>query len=88
MSTQKQTGSLFKNQRKEKETQPDYTGSAVINEKKYQISAWINTSQNGQKYFRLLFSEALEKSISSTSAQATVPMQTGTKDDLVDDLPF
>jgi len=42
-------GVLFKNE-KTKETQPDYTGSIVVEEKEYRISAWNNTSAAGKEY--------------------------------------
>ena len=35
-------GSIFKNEKKEKETHPDYTGQVNVAGKLYNISAWIN----------------------------------------------
>lgn len=45
------SGSLFKNDRKEKENQPDYTGESMIAGKMYRVSAWLKTSQSGKKFF-------------------------------------
>ena len=56
METQNNSGSLFKH-KKTKETQPDYTGAAFIDGKKFQISAWINKSRSGVSYMRLIFDE-------------------------------
>jgi uncharacterized protein (DUF736 family) len=47
------SGALFKNDRKQTENHPDYTGQAVINGVEYWISAWINKSNSGIKYMAL-----------------------------------
>lgn len=49
----KNNGSLFKNKKKEKDTQPDYTGQVDVADTLYNISAWLNESKNGKKYFKL-----------------------------------
>lgn len=46
-------GALFKNDRKEKETQPDYKGSLNVGGMDYWVSAWISTSKAGAKYMSL-----------------------------------
>jgi len=33
-------GAIWSNQKKQKETQPDFTGSATINGQEYWVSAW------------------------------------------------
>ena len=35
-------GSIFKNEKKEKETHPDYTGQANVDGTVYNVAAWIN----------------------------------------------
>ena len=55
------SGALFINDRKEKETQPDYTGTCMVNGKMMQISSWKNTSQAGKAYLGLAFSEPYVK---------------------------
>jgi len=52
-----ETGALFKNLKKEKETHPDYKGDATIEGKRYWVNAWVNASKKGTKYFSLRFSE-------------------------------
>jgi uncharacterized protein (DUF736 family) len=47
------TGSLFKNDRKERDTHPDYKGSALINGVDHWLDAWINEDRNGNKYMSL-----------------------------------
>jgi hypothetical protein len=51
-------GSLNRNKKKEKETQPSHKGSCTIEGRKYWISAFVNTNRdNGEKYFKLYFEE-------------------------------
>jgi uncharacterized protein (DUF736 family) len=47
------TGSLFRNDRKEADTHPDYKGSALINGVEHWLDAWINTAKDGSKYMSL-----------------------------------
>jgi hypothetical protein len=49
-------GVLFKNDRKEKDTHPDYKGSCEVDGEEYWISAWIKEGRNG-KFMSLSFTE-------------------------------
>lgn len=49
------TGSLFKNDRKEKDMHADYRGSALIDGDEFWLDAWINESNSGVKYMSLKF---------------------------------
>jgi hypothetical protein len=42
------SGSLFKNQKKEKDTHPDATGTALIDGVTYYVSAWTKTGAKGR----------------------------------------
>ena len=55
------SGSLFKNNRKEKDNHPDYTGDAEINGKAMWISAWIKKTQKGGSFMSLAFKPKEER---------------------------
>ena len=89
---------LFKNKKKEKDSDPDYTGyylhdDGVVEEG---ISAWVNTSQKtGEKYMKLSFwnkSEAAAKGIAQArQAMAPAPAsktEIKPEDFPEDDIPF
>ena len=56
------SGVLFKNDKKEEGSkQPDYNGSAEIDNKQLEIAAWIRTSKTGKKFMSLKFQEPRQK---------------------------
>lgn len=54
MANKELSGALFKNGRKEKDTHPDMTGSAMINGVEYWVSAWKKDGNKGP-YVSLAF---------------------------------
>lgn len=47
------SGALFKNERKETENQPDYTGSVNVEGTEFWLSGWIKESKAGKKFMSL-----------------------------------
>jgi uncharacterized protein (DUF736 family) len=46
-------GVLFRNDRKQTENSPDYSGAINVGGTEYQLSGWIKTSKNGTKFMSL-----------------------------------
>lgn len=59
--TKENSGAIFKNDRKEKETQPDYTGTINVAGKDWQISLWVKETKEGKKYFSASIKEPFKK---------------------------
>jgi uncharacterized protein (DUF736 family) len=62
-------GVLFKNDRKEKDTHPDYKGSAEVGGVEYWLSSWIKVGKGGAKFMSLSFT-AKEESPKDTRTLA------------------
>jgi len=58
MERKRNTGSLFKNDRKQLQNQPDYTGHVDIEGSDYRLSAWIRVAKSGKKYMAISASPA------------------------------
>lgn len=76
------TGSLFKNDKREKETHPHAKGSALIDGVEYWVSAWTNDGKSG-KYQSLKFSRKDENRAPNPGRPE--PSQDA---DFSDDIPF
>lgn len=79
MSDYENKGVLFKNDRKEKDTQPDYTGKITLGGKEKRLAAWLKDGQRG-KFMSLQVSDFQE--------QAQSAPQPLLNDDFSDDIPF
>ena len=73
-------GTLGKNKRKEKDTQPEYTGKCDIDGKMYWINGWVKEA-NGSKFFSLSFKAQ------DATAQQAAPAKPSRDDDL-SEIPF
>lgn len=54
------SGSLFNNNRKERETSPDKKGKCRIGNKDYYVAAWAKQSKSGETYLSLAFTSVEE----------------------------
>lgn len=77
------TGSLFKNDKREKDTHAHARGSALIDGVEYWISAWTNSKDSGEKWQALKFSRKDEN-----KAPRPAPQQPAQSDDVDDDIAF
>lgn len=73
------TGALFINDKREKDTQPNAKGSALIDGVEYWVSAWTNTSSKGTKYQSIKFERKSEKFDNTAELKAEA---------IADDVPF
>ena len=65
--TKDNSGALFINDRKDKETQPDFKGNIIVKGVKYYISAWDNVSKTGDAYLSLALTEVDQQSQTNKS---------------------
>ena len=61
MERKDNTGALFKNKFKRKDTHPDYQGPCKVNGVELQMSAWLNEGKDGQKYMSVSFQPPYKK---------------------------
>jgi hypothetical protein len=84
------TGSLWMNERKQSDTHPDRTGSALIDGVEYWVNGWLKESTKG-KYLSLAFKRkdaarepskpAPKQNYDRARAAAGAPRDTGTFED-------
>lgn len=76
------SGAIFKNNRKEKETHPDYNGKIVDpSGKEWEISLWVKKAEGKTPFFSAAIKEPYKKPEVAQSPQQML-------DDDSDDLPF
>lgn len=75
------SGSLFKNEKKTKETHPDYKGSAMVDGVEFWLSAWMKTGKNGR-----FMSLALERKDANRTTSSKAPAREEEVSE--DDMPF
>ena len=82
-------GAIFKNTKKEKDTQPDYNGKIVDpNGKEWDLSLWVKKSAAGNSYFSVAVKEPYKKEFAETKKEMKSKDDTDIFGDEQDDLPF
>jgi uncharacterized protein (DUF736 family) len=76
--------SLFKNEQKQTDRHPDYSGTATINGVEMFMDAWIKTADTGRKWMSFSF-KAKEK---QAKAAETPPRRFPPKSEPSDDIPW
>lgn len=79
-------GSIWKNEKKEKDTHPDFTGSLNVNGVDYWVSAWKRKEGASAKAPALSFSVKPKDEQSKTPDRARQDARS--RDDMQDDVPF
>lgn len=86
------TGSLFKNDKREKDTHPHARGSALIDGVEYWMDAWTNEDRNGNKYQSVKFKpkdqQQAPRGGSGGGGWGTEKPGSSNYDDLDDSVPF
>jgi hypothetical protein len=77
------SASLFKNDKKEKDSDADYNGSGMFGGKEFWLNAWINEAKNGRKYLKLSFKPKDSAQKTNGKRAAVHPSA-----DWNDDIPF
>jgi uncharacterized protein (DUF736 family) len=62
------SGALFRNDRKEKETQPDLRGKINVDGKDFYISAWSKQSDKAGKYMSLALTPIEENATANATS--------------------
>ena len=70
------SGSIFRNDKKEKDTHPDGKGSATIDGVEYWVSSWNAQDKNGNSYRKLAFTR---KNDTSFAKPAPAPQRMAPK---------
>ena len=98
----KNSGALFKNDKKQSESHPDYKGTINVDGREYWLSSWLKFSKSGNKFMSLSVQPKETQQVQQRQpAQRPAPShdaararqlapkrQNGVFDDMDDDTPF
>jgi uncharacterized protein (DUF736 family) len=71
--TKEKRGSLFANDNKERENQPDFTGNVKIEGKMWRVAGWHTESRGGTKYISLSISDPADYQNRHSPTQSSAP---------------
>jgi uncharacterized protein (DUF736 family) len=81
------SGTIFKNDKKTADNQPDYRGKINVEGKELEISLWVKTAQSGVKYMSAAIKEPWVAPAPAPVLQNTTD-KIKAADEFEDDLPF
>jgi hypothetical protein len=83
-------GSIWKNDKKETDNHPDFTGSLNVGGVEYWVSAWKRKPDASEKAPALSFTVKPKDEASGSSKKSSTPAasKSGSSDDFEDDIPF
>ena len=90
------SGVLYRNKSKKRDTQPDYQGAVVVGGHDYDISGWLREGTDGVKYLALAFKGKAAKPPyhaprtaypGQPAKTAPVDREPGSDDDKSEDIP-
>lgn len=82
------SGSVFQNDRKEKDAHPDRAGSAMVGGVEYWVNGWLKKDKNGRPFLSLAFKPKGEKSQPTTSKMQPRGSMKDSAPDMDDEIPF
>lgn len=87
--TKDNSGTLFKNEKKQNANQPDYDGTVLVGGVEYRIAAWIKAANSGRKFMSLAFTPKQEPQAAPARQPARqAPRRDTPIDDMDRDVPF
>ena len=87
METKNNSGAIFKNN-KVKDSQPDYRGKIVVENKEYEIALWLKEAKTGVKYFSASLQEPRQNNNQVNNNQHMSETMGDAIAKSYDDLPF
>jgi len=81
------SGSIFRNEKKEKENHPDYKGSCMVGGVEMWMSSWLKVGANGTKFMSFSF-QPKEQQAQQPAARQAVKQAPAPAPEFDDDMPF